>query len=85
MSQSTRPTVDDPFHGCEHTEFKVPAEEATGLTTGQWIWEVSAWRGVREASLSAVGSRGFLVVTATPGAMKRVRRFCKGRGFSECV
>ena len=83
MSKSTRPTVEDPFRGCDSREFNVPVEEAAGLTTGQWVWKVSGWRGVREASLNSVGSRGFLIVTATPSAMKRVRKFCQGRGFTE--
>jgi hypothetical protein len=66
-------------------EFEVPREEAAGLNRGRWIWEVSAWPGVRSAALSAPPGHGtsYLTVTATKTAMKRIRAFCDERGFEE--
>jgi hypothetical protein len=61
--------------------FEIPYEEAAGLNRGQWIWEIGAWYGVRKATLTATCGTGWLNVEATPRAMKRIRRFCRRRGF----
>ena len=66
----------------EAETFEVPYEEAAGLNRGQWIWQIGAWRGVRKATLRAAGGTGWLDVEATPRAMKRIRRFCRERGFT---
>jgi hypothetical protein len=65
----------------QFVEFKVPAAEARGLNSGQWIWELSGWPGVKSASLE--GLFGYLSVEATPKALKRIRAFCKERGYTE--
>ena len=61
--------------------FEIPYEEAAGINRGQWIWEIGAWCGVRKATLRTACGTGWLDVEATPRAMKRIRRFCRERGF----
>lgn len=61
--------------------FEVPYEEAAGLNRGQWIWEIGAWRGVRKATLRTAWGTRWLDVEATARAMRRIRRFCRERGF----
>lgn len=65
----------------QSAEFKVPVREASGLDSGQWIWEIAGWPGVKSASLE--GLFGFLSVEATATALKRIRAFCKERGYKE--
>lgn len=65
----------------ESASFRVPQEEASGLNSGQWVWDVAGWPGVKRAVLDGID--GSLSVEATPGAMRRVRRFCHDRGFRE--
>lgn len=72
----------------EVVEFEVPRKEATDLGGGSWVWELSAWRGVREISLDATmalacGGDAVLTVHATPMGLKRVRRYCKEQGYKE--
>lgn len=74
--------------GCTTVAFEVPGREATGLTDGQWVWDLAGWDGVTEASLDGTlallgGGCGYLTVTATPAALARVRAFCRERGFAE--
>lgn len=67
-----------------HAEFTVPDAEASSLSSGQWIWEMCGWRGIKSCALGRVpGDRGYLTVTATKTAMTRVRRFCTERNYKE--
>ena len=83
-SRSTRRTSRTPFTDrpiAQAETFEIPYEEAAGLNLGRWIWEIGAWRGVRKATLRTAWGTGWLDVEATPRAMKRIRRFCRERGF----